>query len=145
MALNCRLWLVSTLSLCGLAGLVYWTNQQTLRLGAYESVQPLSEDRVIVPQEKVDIAASLAPFVMTFDSQGRYLAGNAVLAGQVPTLPSGVLSYAKVHGQNRLTWQPQPGDRQAIVVTYFSKSNPSFVLAGRSLREIEKREDLLLQ
>jgi hypothetical protein len=47
------------------------------------------------------------------------------------------MSYSK----DRITWQPQSGVRSAIVVTQFKGPNPGFILAGRSLREVEIRED----
>ena len=40
-------------------------------------------------------------------------------------------------GQDRVTWQPEAGVRMATVVVSFDHG---FVMAGRSLTEVEKRE-----
>ena len=45
------------------------------------------------------------------------------------------------HGQDRITWQPRTGVRQAIVAVYFHGRKTGYVVAGRSLREVEKRVD----
>jgi hypothetical protein len=51
------------------------------------------------------------------------------------------LDYVRTHGQDRVTWQPEPGVRIAAVVVRYQGAQPGFVLAGRSLREVEVRED----
>src|SRR6266536_2297586 len=58
---------------------------------------------------------------------------------------AGIFDYVKQNGEDRLTWQPQTGIRSAIVVTQFKGTTSGFVLAGRSLREVGKREDSLEQ
>jgi hypothetical protein len=52
----------------------------------------------------------------------------------------GVFDYVRQHDQDRITWQPEPGVRIATVVAGYTGSQSGFVLAGRSLREVEKRE-----
>jgi hypothetical protein len=64
-----------------------------------------------------------------------------VLNGQSPHLPDGVLDYVRRHGEDRITWQPEPGVRIATVVTRYSSARSGFVLVGRSMREVEKRID----
>jgi len=54
----------------------------------------------------------------------------------VPVYPTGVMDYVRKNGQDRVTWQPEVGIRMATVVVPY---NNGFVLAGRSLTEIEKR------
>jgi hypothetical protein len=49
----------------------------------------------------------------------------------------GVLDYVRKNGQDRVTWQPAPGVRMATVVVPYKNG---FVMAGRSLTEVEKRE-----
>jgi hypothetical protein len=49
----------------------------------------------------------------------------------------GIFDYVKKNGQDRVTWQPEPGMRLATVVVPYEKG---FVMAGRSLTEVEKRE-----
>lgn len=54
----------------------------------------------------------------------------------VSALNGGVLDYMRQHGEERVTWQPEKGVRMATVVVRYDKG---FVLAGRSMREVEIR------
>jgi hypothetical protein len=94
----------------------------------------------------VAIEASLSPYVIIYDRTGTPVSGNGSLHGSAPVLPVGVLAAAQEKGQNRLTWQPEEGIRQAIVVVpYQSATSGGYVMAGRSLAEAESREaDLTL-
>ena len=136
----------------GLSGLLYAAVQQDLRQSANDPQIQMAEDTAakladgqqvqnVVPAEKVDIANSLAPYIIVFDATGKPIASSVQLNGQTPTIPSGVFDYVRQNGEDRITWQPQSGVRSAIVVTQFKGPNPGFVLAGRSLREVEIRED----
>jgi hypothetical protein len=64
-----------------------------------------------------------------------------MLDGAVPKPPAGVFDYTRVHGDDRVTWQPRPGVRIAAIVVHYGGAQPGFVLAGRSLRESERRTD----
>lgn len=136
----------------GLSGLLYASVQQDLRQSANDPQIQMAEDTAakladgqqvqnVVPAEKVDIANSLAPYIIVFDATGKPIASSVQLNGQTPTIPSGVFDYVRQNGEDRITWQPQSGVRSAIVVTQFKGPNSGFVLAGRSLREVEIRED----
>ncbi len=46
-------------------------------------------------------------------------------------------------GEDRITWQPEPGIRSAVVVVHYTGATPGYVMAGRSLREVEWRIDRL--
>ena len=148
-------WLIIAVVVSGLAGLLYTIVQQDLRSGANNPQIQMAEDvaarltqgaqpRDLVPTESVDIATSLAPYIIVFDNNGNPLASSATLDGQIPTIPPGVFAYVRQNGEDRITWQPEPGVRSAIVVTRFQGAVSGFVLAGRSLREVEKLEDNLL-
>ena len=147
-----------------LCGLVYLAVQQSLRQGANDPQVQMAEDAArainagassttIIPSDKVTIGTSLAPYLIYYSATNNYLsnlntatpisgipiAGNGVLQnGLLPNLPAGVFDYAKANGENRITWQPAPGIRQAIVIV---PTNGGYVVAGRSLREVEIRED----
>lgn len=149
-------WLPLAVAILGLGGLIYLVEQQALRLGANEPQIALARDAAqalaggaapaaVLPDAQVDIAASLSPFVTVFDAAGRALATSGRLADQPPALPAGVLGYVRQHGEDRVTWQPEPGVRVAAVVLRSSGPQPGFVLAGRSLREVEARVDQLGQ
>jgi hypothetical protein len=139
----------------GLSDLVYLTVQQDIRIGSYEPQIQLSEDtasriannedpKKVFPPGQIDISKSVAPYLIVYDDKGNVLASNAILNNQVPKVPQGVLDYAKTNGQDRISWQPEVGVRSAIIVTHFS--NPKIsgsVLSGRSLREPEKRIEML--
>jgi hypothetical protein len=89
-----------------------------------------------------DLANSLSTFIALYDKTGKVSSSNAVLNGNPPQVPSGVFSYVDKHGEDRLTWQPQKGIREAVVVGKVS-STGQYIAVGRSLREIEKRINTL--
>lgn len=152
-----RIWLPLAAGITVLAATAYVAVQQDIRISANDPQIQMSEDgaaalaggkaaQSLVSAEKVDISTSLAPFLMVMDETGKAVASSAQLDAQSPLPPSGIFDYARQHGQNRLTWQPGQGVRIAAVVTYYTGSAGSgFVLAGRSMREIERREDVVGQ
>ena len=150
-------WLPSAVVIVAMCGLIYLTVQQVLRQGANDPQIQLSEDFAAsltsskdpsgeFLAQQVEISTSLAPFVMIFDDNGKVLVSNALLDGKTPQYPLGVFDYVRQHGQDRVTWQPREGVRQATVVTSFSgPAGSGFVVAGRSLREVEDRSMFFLQ
>lgn len=139
-----------------ICGLIYLTVQQSIRQSANDPQIQMSEDvassleKGIEVQEinnssqVVDIASSLSPYLAVYDDNGKVLTSTGQLNGQPPQLPQGLFDYVRNHHQTKITWQPQTGVRSAIVVTRFDKNNQrGFVMAGRSLREVEKRESTL--
>jgi len=98
-----------------------------------------------VPNDQTDMDASLSPFVIVYDEQGKVLASSAQLNGKVPQLPQGVLNYVRGHGEERITWAPRRDVRIASIVLHVAGPQGGFVVAGRNLREIEARKDLLMQ
>lgn len=99
----------------------------------------------IIPEGKVVIGESLAPYLNIYDGQGLPVAGSGYLRGDLPKLPPGVFSAAREQGENRTTWQPEPGIRHAIVVVPFGDGPAGYAVAGRSLSETEKRERSLMR
>ena len=95
------------------------------------------------PEEQIDMAQSLAPFVIVYDEQGRPVESQAALNGSVPSLPQGVFDFVRQHGEERVSWQPvlgrENGVRIAAVVRRVNGANRGFVLAGRNMREVEAR------
>ncbi len=147
------LFLYCLLIMSVLVGLPYLLIQQDLRQSANDPQIQMSEDlarhlskgeavSAIPFPESVNMSEDLGEFVSIYDDKGGPIASTAYLNGQLPKVPIGVLLYAKTHGQNRITWQPQVGARAAIVVTpYKNGAISGYVVVGRSLREVEKRED----
>ncbi len=131
---------------------IYAAVQQDYRQSANDPQIQIAEDAaasldgggafqsVILPT-RIDIATSLSVFTTVFNDAGQPIGSSGYLNGEMPTLPSGVFNYVRSHGEDRFTWQPEKGVRDAVVVTKYSGG---FVLAGRSLREVEKRESALL-
>ena len=150
------LWLSFAATLTVLCGLIHLAVQQDLRQSANDPQIQMAEDaasklaagvspEMIVPQNtSVDIVSSLSPYLMVFNDAGQPIAGSGILNGQPLMPPPGVFDYAKSHGEDRITWQPQPYVRQAAVIMHYAGAQTTgFVMAGRSLREVEIRENQL--
>jgi hypothetical protein len=145
-------WLPVAVATTVMAGLVYGTVQQSYRTGADDPQLQMAEDAAarlstgarpedVTAGPNVDIATSLAPFTIVYGARGSVLASTGSLFGQAPTPPKGVLQAAVDGGTNSITWEPQDGVREAIVVIPWSAADGSgTVLAGRSLRAVEERE-----
>jgi hypothetical protein len=132
----------------------YLAVQQTLRQTANDPQIQMAEDAAALltrgetpaalalpapAADKIDMAESLAPFLMSFDDEGKPISSNAQLGGKFPAPPAGIFAHARTHGQNRVTWQPRPGVRNATVIIHYGGMRPGFVLAARSLRQVEAR------
>jgi hypothetical protein len=132
---------------------IYVAVQQDLRQSAYDPQIEIAEDLANyladgkspnIANSQVDISKSLAPFVSVFDGKEQPTFSTGTLNGKPPTVPEGVFAYAKAHSQDRITWQPQPGVRMATVVVYFKGQSEGYVIAGRSLREVENRTQIVM-
>ena len=136
-----------------IAGTGYVISQQVLRMSANDPQIQLAEDAAerlavgenptrVVPEREVNMANSLAPFVIVYDDSGRSVASSGRLDGSVPSPPPGVFDFVRAHRQERVTWQPRPGVRIASVV---NRTANGFVVAGRNMREVEIRETLVFK
>jgi len=83
--------------------------------------------------------------MVIYSDTGQPLVSSGRLHGAVPLLPSGVFDYTRQNGEDRISWQPESGVRIAAVVVAYGGAQPGFVMAGRSLREVEKRESQVEQ
>jgi hypothetical protein len=119
-------------------------DQQPLRLAtrAASLLEAGSRPADILPPA-INMAASPAPFVMVFDRQHHVLASSGRLNGRMPALPGGVLAWAARHGEDRITWEPRPGLREAAVIEPYGQPRPGFVLAAQSLQTISARQRTL--
>ena len=133
-------------------GFVYTAVQQDLRMGANDPQLQLAEDAAhaldggapastLVGSAKVDVAVSLASFIVIYDLSGHVLATDGQLDGHDPVPPLGVLDAARQDPPNAVTWEPRAGVRIASVTVPWHGGT---VLAGRSLREVERQEDNIL-
>jgi hypothetical protein len=146
-----RYWIPIAVAVTALCGLVYIAAQQEYRMSLNDPQLQLAQDGALrlvdgaQPKDvgspaKVDIAASLASWVMVYDASGKPISGGAQLEGKPPVLPQGVYAYAREHGEDRISWQPRRDVRQATIVEFWrGKSGTGFVVAGRNMREVEGR------
>ena len=136
-------WADSALIITALCVGMYSVGQQVLRQSINDTPVQLAEDTAaaleagqagVVPKQKVDIAASLSPFVILYDKAGNPSAGNGYLDGQLPTPPQGVFQSVDfwAHGHS---WEPRSGVRVDAAIVPWSGG---YVLAGRSMREMER-------
>jgi hypothetical protein len=143
------LFIPSAVIVTALCGLAYLEVQQALRSGANDPQYQIATDAaarldagagpssVVETAQRVDLATSLATFVIVFDRNHAILATNASLDGGGPEPPSGVLDAATPGEPNVVTWQPRAGVRVASVTAAWKGGT---VLVGRSLRLVEERE-----
>lgn len=150
MSFKIRVFLILSVIVTLTFGAIYFAVQQNYRLTANDPQIQISESMAnmlsegqdispFLPAQKADLNKSLATFVIVYNDAQEATVSSALLDGQIPELPKGVLDNAK-RGQNRVTWQPKEGVRIASVIT---KYDGGYVLAGRSLREVEARVALL--
>ena len=151
-----KAWLPFAVVIIILSGLAYVAVQQNYRMSANDPQIQVAEDvstaialgqaapDTIVPATPTqDMTQSLSAFVIIYSATSSPIGSSVGLDGKIPPLPAGVADYASVHGQDRFTWEPKPGVRIAAVVSHFAGPVPGYVLVGRSLKEIEIRENNL--
>ncbi|GAC1428280.1 MAG: hypothetical protein NVSMB58_01310 [Terriglobales bacterium] len=142
--------LTLTTFIAGTGGVV---SQQVLRMSANDPQTQLAEDgaqrvsagenpSTVVSDRKINMATSLAPFVIIYDEAGRPVAASGYLDGSIPTPPKGVFDFVRANRQETLTWQPRHGVRIASVIAL---TNNGFVVAGRNMREVEYRKGEILK
>ena len=147
-------WLPLAVAITFISVMIYIVAQQVYRHSANDPQIQMAEDAAnalsngqppadLQGGEKVDMTRSLAPYLIIFDETGKPLESGVELDGQTPIPPAGVFDFTKLNKQDRITWQPRSGIRHAAIVVYFSGKQSGFVLAGRSMREAEKRIGLL--
>lgn len=130
---------------------VYAAIQQALRQSANDPQIRMAEDgasalaRGVSPHDisgngQVNGASSLAPFVLILSPNGSVEAASGNFDGKIITPPAGSLAVARRQHETRFTWSPRSGVRQAAVVVWNGGAHPGFVVAARSLREVEVRE-----
>ncbi len=139
-------WIPLALVTTVLCGLSYLTLQQFIRLSADEVPADITSQALLAlkkgtppasmlpPAAAEEMKGNSSPFVMIFDDKGVLAASTTKINGKDPSLPSGVFEAARKYGENRITWQPEKGLRNAIIVTHYSGTQPGFVVVGKSLQ-----------
>jgi hypothetical protein len=168
-------WMPLAVAVTGLCLLVYTTLHQNYRQSLNDPQIQLAEDAAnglsrgggienILWRETplqvstssrsfIDIATSLSPWVAYYAPNGTPLESTGLLHGSLPAIPDGALTDAEngkgkdspILGESRITWQPETGIRQAIVIVRVPDQSRGigFVVAGRNMREVESREGRL--
>jgi hypothetical protein len=145
-------WLLLATLITLFAGMLYATTQAVVRQSANDPQIQIARDMAarlatgeapasLAAPSGMDISQTLSPFVEVFDQTGKPIASTALLHGQLPLVPGGVFDFVRQNREERVTWQPAPDVRQAAVVVAYAGSQPGFVMAARSLQEVEIRED----
>ncbi|HEU0080963.1 MAG TPA: hypothetical protein VFQ72_02985 [Candidatus Paceibacterota bacterium] len=139
-------------------GTIYVVAQQSIRLAANDPQAQIAGDMALLLESgaklsdieaqifalrKVDVAASLSPFVGIYDEQGRPLSTSGYLDGQQVAVPGGTLASAAKTGRAEITLQPQKGVRIAAAMRPFDQSaygqGSGWVVSGKSLAPAEER------
>jgi hypothetical protein len=139
-------------AISGIFFTMYALTQQVYRMSANDpqikiardAAEILSKGKVppmLLTDEKADLEKTLSPFLIVYDSGGKPVLGTALLSGQIPSLPAGIFEYTAKAGEDRVSWQPNPQTRIALVVV---KYDNGFAASGRSLLETEIRESQAL-
>ncbi len=142
------LWLASLAIITLIFGTIYGVVQQSLRQSANDPQVQIAQDTAAqlnagsMPEQfnngRVDMRQSLAPFVIIYDKQGEPVGGSGFLDNKNPTIPLGVMQNSSANKYNAITWQP---DNDVRVATVTVAANNYYVTSGRSLKEVEKREN----
>jgi hypothetical protein len=155
-ALRPGIWVTLSVLITAAAAGVYVIGQQAGRLGADDvpramatrAAEQLSQGMApaqVVGTSQVDLVADPTPFMIVYDQADHVLASGATVAGEPPTLPSGVLDAAVAGGEHHVSWQPRPGVREAVVALPWGDGRSSgVVVAGASLQPTESRSRALL-
>lgn len=132
-----------------LSALIYFSSQQVIRLSANE-MPSLSVDTAlarisigqqlgtILPNIPIELSKPFGFFFSAYNEQKVLTIAQTTVHGAPVSVPSGVLDYAKSHGKDRVTWQPETGIRLATVVVYEPRTK-TYLVAGRDLTDYEHR------
>jgi hypothetical protein len=129
---------------------VYVTVHQSLRQSANDPQIQLAEDvasklesgKQTDLQPTIPSKNSLAPFVMIIDKDHKLVKSNAADIATLPLPPTGSFNLAKAGSEITFTWEPEHNLRFAAVIRYVKVGDKDvYVLAARSLREVEVREN----
>jgi hypothetical protein len=148
-----RHWIPLAVVLSAVVFIIYAVIQQDIRMDANDPQIQMAEDLATTLNDggkpavsgHIDIAHSLAPFTILYDTNGNIISTNAYLNSSKPSVPKGALTSHKdtdIQGENRITWQPQEQVRLATVIVAYNKG---FVVVGRNMRETEIRENQQFQ
>ena len=132
---------------------VYVVNQQILRRGADDQPGQIvarvrgevahgADAATVLSGPKQELSspewlAGKSAFGAVYDADGKVVASDATLWGELPQPPQGIFGIIRDRGWDKVTWQPQRGVRVAL--TGLPLPGGGYVLAGQSLIPGEAR------
>lgn len=136
-----------------LAGVAYVNDQQAWRLMANEPQEWMTQNAAnaaalgtpLASTTPIAIERDEAPYVILYDAKRNAVSGTGHLHDVLPQLPNGVFDVAQSAGVNRVTWQPEAGVREALVILPIKGGTLAggFAVSGRSLAYTEWQESQL--
>lgn len=156
-------WLPLVVALTGVFGFSYLAVQQNYRQSLNDPQIQMAEDAAaslasdytpanVVPRgvPLINIATDLAPWIVVYDASGTPLESTAFLDNTPPRLPAGLFKpdewvpqkmfTAPTGLETRVTWQPRPDVRQAVVLVQFQTPHGvGYVAVGRSMKTVKDR------
>lgn len=150
------LWLPTAIAITIVCALVYWTMQQNYRLNGNDPQVQIAQDSVRDLNQVPDLAAiaqafgqvqikdTLSTFLVVYDDNKKPVAGNGYLGDKLPELSDAHFAQTQNGADHRFTWQPEKGQKFAAVLRRFEGQQKGYILAARSLREVEARNMMLL-
>ncbi len=144
-----RAWIPLAVAITGIFIALYCTGQFILRSLANEEQVRISADVVrylegggdpmaLNSPMPTDIGTGLAPYIIFYSLDLRAMAGSGLLDNESPVLPRGVYEFTKKWGEHRLTWQPKPDVRHAVLMRHLDTPTAGYLLVGKSLKETER-------
>ena len=166
-------WAYSAIAMTGAFSAIYIAVQQDLRQSANDPQIAMAEDAAtqlavggsivsVVTRNAplLNVKTTQLPWIAVYDAQGNVINASGQLDEHLPQPPKSLFDTSNWVAQKtwtvptgyetRVTWQPQPDIRQAIVLVHYkSQQGEGYVVAGRSMRLTEERiiqlgENLLL-
>ncbi len=152
-------WLPLGVAVTLLTGLFYTAVQQVYRQEGNDPQIQISQEIVrgleagedpksLESTHKVELADTESPFVIVYGEDEKIIASSVTFEGNDPKVPSGSLHQTDGGQQSRITWAPSTDAREAIVIDHFATKDgksKGYIVVGRSLKETEQRERLLLE
>ena len=149
MLLSLRAWLPMAVIITAVFLAIYCSSQYIVRsLANEEQVRIAAEvsrylkeggnPMTMNSSAPADIEQILSPYIIFYTLDLHPMVSSAMLDGAPAMLPFGVYAHVKERGEHRVTWQPKPGVRQAVVLNYIEGPTPGYLLVGKSLKETER-------
>lgn len=145
-------WLPIAVAILVFGGLLFFSMQQNYKLNANDPQAQIAQELItgatqgqdpatlVPPIGSTELGSSLAPFLFVANATGTVVGSSIIVDGKNPVIAESLLAYAKLKGENKLTWEPKKGVRAALVVMpYTSEADSGFVIVGRSLKEVDSR------